>query len=131
VSAGRGDVTRGTPPKLTFTGQEALDAGATVEELEQLTPLTPEQYRELKLQEYREMGLTEPPGDFLRYRLSRLEGPGTVRQQQNDDGCWDVVLLIDGSYTSRADAEEVAATFQAEIHGLAQQIRRAETQTEK
>jgi hypothetical protein len=77
--------------------------------------------------EYYEMGLEGEPGYFLRYRDSWVGDPGSVRLQQvgppGKHG-WDIVLRIDGTYFNKAEAQEIADLFQAEIHGIVERIRR-------
>jgi hypothetical protein len=76
--------------------------------------------------EYYRLGLEhESPGDFLHYRREWLADPNSVRLQQTSTGGWDIVLRIDGTYLYEAEAREIADTFQREIYGLAEQIRRA------
>jgi hypothetical protein len=46
-------------------------------------------------------------------------------RQNGDDGLYDVVLRIDGSYLDRADAEEMAEHFTEELRALANRARAA------
>jgi hypothetical protein len=76
---------------------------------------------------YYRLGLEqESPGEFLHYRREWLADPGSVRLQSAGQG-WDVVLRIDGTYFNKSAAQEVAVSFQQEIHGLAEQMRREES----
>lgn len=80
--------------------------------------------------EYYRLGLEqESPADFLHFRREWLADPDSVRLQQTSTGGWDIVLRIDGTYLYEAEAREIADTFQREIYGLAEQIRRAVHET--
>ena len=67
--------------------------------------------------------MTRTPHEFLLARESWLAGPGSVRVQERDCGGWDVVLRLDGAYTSKGDAEYIARSFQREIHAIARRLR--------
>ncbi|MGH3967723.1 MAG: hypothetical protein ACRDTV_06300 [Mycobacterium sp.] len=73
-----------------------------------------------------DIGRNEPPERFLEFRAQWLGDPGSVRLQQTTGGGWDIVLRIDGTYfTDEVTAQRIADTFQAEIRGIADQLRDA------
>jgi hypothetical protein len=75
------------------------------------------------------LGLTEAAEQFIGYRREWLADHGSVRLQETPPGGWDVVLRIDGTYSSRAHAQHVANQFQREVHGLAEAARRRRSDT--
>lgn len=70
------------------------------------------------------LGLTELPAQFLYERQEWLADPDSVQACENEQGGWEVLLRIDGTYPSEDDARAIARCFQQEIHGLAEQMRR-------
>lgn len=65
--------------------------------------------------------------DLVDARASWLADPGSVHVAPSPGGGWDVVLRIDGTYSNRDDAQDVADLFQSEIHRIAAEARAAAT----
>ncbi len=63
--------------------------------------------------------------EFLDRRLPWLADAGSVQVAHTPDGGWDVALRIDGTYTTRDSAEEIADLFRDDVNELVEALNAA------